>query len=116
MFCSNNTSPFGYIAILGTTKISIYLAYGEDVQSSYDLVWQITAWDLRKNKIGRTVDIVAFTKECEDFVTYQRTGEITLWSMKNKRFKTKVCKLGKNDTPLSQLKCVKEDQIMIGYS
>jgi hypothetical protein len=70
---------------------------------------------LRKNQIGRTVDLVAFTKECEDFVTYQRTGEITLWSLKHKKFKNKVAKLSNNDTPLTMLKIIKEDQIIIGY-
>ena len=62
------------------------------------------------------MDLLAFTRECEDFVTYQRTGEIALWSLKEKKFKQKVVTLGNNDTPLTQLKVVKEGEIILGYS
>ena len=36
VFCARNTSPFGYIAILGNTKISIYLAYADEIVAMYD--------------------------------------------------------------------------------
>lgn len=31
VFCSSNTSPFGYIAVLGSTKLTMYLAYAEEI-------------------------------------------------------------------------------------
>ena len=36
VFCSRNTGPFGYIAIVGNTKLSLYLAYAEEIVAVYD--------------------------------------------------------------------------------
>lgn len=42
IFCSKNTGPLGYIAIVGSTKISVYLAYSEEIVAVYDHVWTLT--------------------------------------------------------------------------
>jgi hypothetical protein len=36
VFCSRNISPFGYIAILGETKMCLYLAYADEIVAMYD--------------------------------------------------------------------------------
>ena len=42
VFCSKNTGQFGYIAIVGNTRISLYLAYAEEIVAVYDHVMTLT--------------------------------------------------------------------------
>jgi hypothetical protein len=46
VFCSKNISPYGYIAVVGATKLSIYLAYADECTSTYDHVWTISKYEL----------------------------------------------------------------------
>ena len=55
VFCSRNTGPFGYIAIVGNTKLSLYLAYAEEIVAVYDQVWTITQMDLKRNLVGQKI-------------------------------------------------------------
>lgn len=82
MFCSRNTSPFGYIAIIGNTKVSIYLAYADEIVAMYDHIWTLNQWDLRMNSAGARADLIDFTDSCESFVVNSCTGDVTTWSIK----------------------------------
>lgn len=55
IFCSRNTAPFGYVAIVGNTKLSLYLAYAEEINAIYDHIWTITQMDFKINKIGQKI-------------------------------------------------------------
>lgn len=81
VYTSRNTSPFGYIALIGSTKLSIYLAYADELVVMYDHTWTMGQWDLRLNNIGPKVELFDFTDSCESFVTYSTSGEIALWSL-----------------------------------
>jgi hypothetical protein len=43
--------------------------------------------------IGPKIELVEFTDSCERFITYSSTGEIAMWSIKNKQFEEKLGKL-----------------------
>ena len=86
VYCSRNTSPFGYIAIIASTKLSIYLAYADEINAMYDLAWTLTQWDLREFDSGARVEIIEFSDSCESIFTYSNTGELSIWSLKKKQF------------------------------
>jgi hypothetical protein len=66
--------------------------------------------------LGREIDLLDFTHDCDDFITYSRTGEIALWSLRDRKLKSLVTKLGNHDTPLTMIKMIKGDKIIVGYS
>lgn len=93
VMCSRNTSAFGYIAIIGTTKTSMYLAYADEVLAIYDHAWTLNQWDLRLNSAGSRVELIDFTDSCENFYTYSCTGELACWSIKDKKFSEFITKI-----------------------
>ncbi len=109
MFCSKNISAYGYIAVAGATKLSIYLAYADECTSSYDHVWTISKYDLQFNKCGRQIELGDFTDTCEEFLSYSKTGEIAMWSIKDKKFILHQMKLSSLDLPLSHVRAVPFD-------
>ena len=86
MVTSRNISPFGYIVLIGSTKLSVYLSYAEGESCTYDRVWTLNFMDMRKLKIGRSIELIDFTPNCEDIVAFTNTGELTLWSLKRQKF------------------------------
>ena len=42
--------------------------------------------EMRKLDIGRNIELIDFTPNCEDFVATTNTGELTLWSLKKQKF------------------------------
>lgn len=118
VFCSRNTSPFGYIAVVGVTKICIYLAYAEEVVAMYDHVMTLTQYDVRCANLGHRIDLLDFTKSCELFFTYstQCTGDIGIWSLKNKKLKSVLYRLSPQDMPLSIMRTAMEDRLCVGYN
>ncbi len=36
VYTSRNTCDFGYLAVIGVTKLTIYLAYADEIIASYD--------------------------------------------------------------------------------
>lgn len=93
MITSRNISPFGYLALIGDTKVSLYLTYAEEDSCTYDHVWTINFWDLRKLAIGKRIELVDFSPNCEELVAITNTGDITLWSIKKLKFIRKITKL-----------------------
>ena len=86
MVTSRNISPFGYIVLIGSTKMAVYLTYAEGESCTYDRVWVLNFMEMRKMNIGRAIELVDFTPNCEDFVAVTNTGELTLWSLKRQKF------------------------------
>lgn len=41
VFCTKNTSPYGYLAILGKRSISLYMAYADEGFAVYDHLWTL---------------------------------------------------------------------------
>jgi len=41
VFCSRNTTGFGYIAIVGLSKMSLYYAYADEIVAMYDHKWTL---------------------------------------------------------------------------
>ena len=66
--------------------MTIYLTYAEDDSCTYDHIWTINFWDLRKLKIGSRIELIEFSPNCEEFIAYMNTGELTLWSIKKLKF------------------------------
>lgn len=86
VFTSRNTCNFGYVAVIGVTKLTIYLAYADEIIATYDQVLSLNQWDFRVVDAGVRVELLDFTDSGERFVFYSNTGEIVSWSLKNKRF------------------------------
>ena len=96
MVTSRNISPFGYLALIGETKMSIYLTYAEEDTCTYDHIWTINFWDLRKLQIGKRIELIDFSNNCEEFIAVTNTGELNLWSIKKLKFLRKITKLKAN--------------------
>ena len=45
MVTSRNISPFGYVALIGETKLSIYLTYAEHDSCTYDRIWTLNFFE-----------------------------------------------------------------------
>jgi len=60
--------------------------------------------------------LIDFTDSCESFVSYQSTGEICLWSISKKEFREKLWSLVRSDMPLTKIRAVQEDRMIVGYS
>lgn len=86
MVTSRNISPFGYICLIGDTKLSVYLAYAEEESCTYDRVWNINFWDLRKLELGQKIELIDLSPNCEEFVAVTNTGSMSLWSIKKTKF------------------------------
>ena len=93
MVTSRNISPFGYLALIGDTKMSIYLTYAEEDTCTYDHVWTINFMDMRKNQIGKRIELIDFSPNCEEFIAITNTGDLTLWSLKKTKYIRKIITL-----------------------
>ena len=93
MIPARNISPYGYLALIGESMMSIYLAYAEEDSCTYDLIWTIEFSDLRKFDvdIGRRIETIDFSPNCEEFISYMNTGQLCLWSVKQKCFVRLLC-------------------------
>ena len=116
VFCSRNTGPFGYIAIVGNTKLSLYLAYAEEINAVYDWVWTLTQMDLKRNLIGQKIQLLDFSNKCDEFYTYSQTGEIAVWSISEKRLIRLITKLNRFEHPLTMMKVVGKDNTIVCYT
>ena len=101
VMCSRNTSAFGYIAIIGTTKMSIFLAYADEVLCIYDHSMTLNQWDLRMNSAGSRVELIDFSDSGESFFTYSTTSELAVWSLKSKKCIESITKIALFDSPWS---------------
>lgn len=116
IFCSQNTCPFGYIAILGNTKLAIYLAYADEAVAMYDFQWVLSQWDLRLNAAGTKIELLDFSADGNSFVTLSQTGEIAEWSLKHKEFLEIWVKLSFKELPMVQMKFLDQKDQIICYS
>ena len=117
MITSRNISPFGYLALIGETKLSIYLTYAEDDSCTYDHVWTINFWDLRKFKIGKRIELIDFSPNCEEFIAYTNTGDISLWSIKKMKFMKRLHTLRSNkQTPITHMRSFRNNQMCVAFS
>ena len=79
---ARNICPYGYVALIGDTKMSIYLAYSEEEKCLVDLVFTIRFFDLRKLGIGEKITTLDFSPNCEEFVACTNAGYLAVWSLK----------------------------------
>lgn len=116
IFCSKNICPFGYIAILGKTKLSIYLAYADEAVAMYDLQWILNQWDLRLNAAGTKIDLLDFSSDGNSFITLSASGEIAEWDLSSKEFVQVWCKISFKELPMVTMKFLNERSSVICYS
>lgn len=82
MVTSRSVCPFGYLALIGETKLAIYLTYAEEDSCTYDLIWTVNFSEMRKLGIGKRIELIDFSPNCEELVAVSNTGEVSLWSLK----------------------------------
>ena len=117
MITSRNITPFGYICLIGDTKMSIYLAYSEEDSCTYDRIWNINFWDLRALDLSQRIELVDLSPSCEEFVAVSNTGSVSLWSIKKMRYVRRVCQLRKGkETPVTKLRTFKKNQMCVAFS
>jgi hypothetical protein len=104
--------------VVGVTKMCIYFVYAEEVVAMYDHVMTLTKYDLRQANLGHRIDLVDFTRSSEQFVTYSQscTGDLGIWSIKNRKLKSVLYRLYSSDLPLSMMRTAAEDKICVGYN
>ena len=78
----------------------------------------VTSHELQLNKCGRQIELADFNDSCDEFLTLSKTGEIGLWSLKEKKFVMMLIKISSLDLPASHLKFVVQNNLpkMILYS
>jgi len=107
IFCARNISPYGFIAIVGQSKLSIYLAYSDDTSCTYDHVWTINFWDFRKLNIGRKIELVDFSNNCEEFIAYTNTGVLVVFDLKKHKYSHKITELNyRRLGPLTKIRSI----------
>lgn len=117
MVTSRNISPFGYVVLIGDTKLSIYLTYAEQDSCTYDRVWTLNFAELRKLQIGKRIELIDFTPNCEEFVAITNTGDLTIWSLKRQKFVRKVMHFrGKNRMPVTQIRSICNGEKVVIFS
>lgn len=110
MATSRNISPFGYLALIGDTKMSIFLTYAEDDTCTYDRVWNINFWDLRALGLGKRIELIDFSPNCEEFVAVTNTGDFSLWSIKKMKFLRRISSFRKGrEMPVTALRTFKKN-------
>ena len=110
MITTRNVSPFGYLALIGETKLSIYLTYAEEDSCTYDHIWTINFWDLRKLRIGKRIELIDFSPNCEEFIAYTNTGDLSLWSIKKMKFLKRLIRLtSSKQTPITSIRSLKNN-------
>jgi len=114
---ARNISPYGYLALIGETKLSIYLCYAEEEACTYDHVWTINFWDLRSKNIGKSIEIIDFSPNCEDFVAYMNSGKICTFSMKMMQFSTCCATLHwQRECPVTEIRSFMNNKRCIAFS
>ena len=114
---ARNISPYGYLALIGESKLSIYLAYAEDESCTYDHVWTISFWSLRKEGIGKSIEVIDFSPNCEDFVAYMNSGKIVTFSIKRTKFMDCCATLSwKYQCPVTELRSYMNNKRCVAFS
>jgi hypothetical protein len=105
------------MGLIGRTKISIFLGYADEENCVFDHVWTINFLDLRKHGIGRSIKLIDFSLNCEQFVCYTNTGHIVTWDLKRLKLSQKIyiCKQ-KTETPITHIKSVANNNKIVTYS
>ena len=117
MVPSRNVCPYGYLALLGETKMTIYLTYAEEESCTYDVVWNINFSEMRKMNIGKRIEMIDFCPNCEEFIAVSNTGEVSLWSIKKAKFLRKVTTLKPyKHTPITQIRSFKNGDKCVMFS
>ena len=117
MVTSRNISPFGYVALIGDTKLSIYLTYAEQDSCTYDRIWTLNFAELRKLNIGKRIELIDFTPNCEEFIAISNTGDMTIWSLKKQKFVRKVMQFrGKARIPVTQVRMIMHGDKIVVFS
>ena len=110
-------SPYGYIALIGETKMSIYLAYAEEETCTYDHIWTITFWDYRDYDIGSCFEVIDFSQNCEEFVAYTNNEMIVTFDIKNMEFGDECATLKwSSQCPVTQLRSFMNNTRCIAFS
>ena len=114
---ARNISPYGYLALIGESKLSVYLAYAEDESCTYDHIWTINFWDLRKENIGKSIETIDFSPNCEDFVAYMNSGKIVTFSIKRTKLADCCATLSwRNQCPVTQLRSFQNNKKCVAFS
>jgi len=72
---------------------------------------------MRKLNIGKRIDLIDFSPNCEEFVAMTNTGDLTIWSLKRQRFVRKVMQFrGKSRLPVTQLRTMSNGEKLILFS
>jgi hypothetical protein len=106
--CANNASEFGYIAVLDSTKVVIYLAQTEEQSITYDEVYRYDFWRLRRQGLGETIDKIDFTMSCKEFIGLTSKGAVCRFGLRDKSV-MKLSTVLNYDMPVSICKSVGEN-------
>ena len=112
VFCSSNTSNFGYIAILGKTKISIHQCYSDEASAFYDHMWTMNQWDFRMTKSGSRMELLDFSNDSNFFITLAQSGELAQWNLQEQHFVEIWTKFAPGQLPMTQMKYFSAQQVM----
>lgn len=115
LITARNTAAVGYFALIGRTKMSIFLVYAEDENCSVDHIWTINNTEFLGQNWS-SIKVLDFSTNCENFVAYTNTGVIGLWDIKKNRFERKVYTVRPQETPVTAIRSVANSSIIVTYS
>ena len=90
MVTARNVAAFGFFALIGKSKISIFSAYADEEFCIYDEVWTIEFISLLGLGIGLSIKLLDFSTNCESFCGYTNIGYICTWDIKRLNLQHKV--------------------------
>ena len=72
--------------------------------------------DLKRNLVGQKIELLDFSRNCDEFYSYSQTGEISAWSITEKHFIRLITKLNRYEHPLTMMKVVGKNNTIVCYS
>jgi hypothetical protein len=71
---ARNTASLGYFALIGDTKVTVFLTYADEESCTVDHIWTINFVEFIGQGFGLSIKQLDFSNDCENFVAYTNTG------------------------------------------
>jgi hypothetical protein len=113
---ARNTASLGYFALIGDTKVTVFLTYADEESCTVDHIWTLNFVDFIGQGFGLSIKHLDFSNDCENFVAYTNTGHIAQWDVKRQKFDHKIFTVRSQDRPVTAIRSVKNSHTIITYS
>ena len=91
IFTSRSTTDYGYVALIGKMKFTIYYIYDDNIGGcDYQVVWSKDyRFDRSIRAMGQIISL-DFEQQCVTFITGTAQGWICIWDLQEKRILRRI--------------------------